>query len=521
MQNGDGLQHKSREFEVDDLVSAVAEGRLALPEFQRDFVWDPGKVVELLESVSNGWPIGSLLILEGPQPFEVKPIKGGPDVDESKVDLFLLDGQQRVTSLFHALTDTSDVIYFVNFANETDDPDLQFQWARREAGLPSPSAFKVHDLIDDDAFEVALDGLTLSDRRNVKQRRLDVLGSLYSRGYQVPATVMDEDIELEALTRIFETLNRTAVKLNAFDLMVAVLYSDKFNLRQEWNVARAQHEILNEFEVDGLEILKLVALFDVFDQNAPVFSRRRKVQGIRQRDVLNLPAETVGRHWTEAIKWYSQALEEMKHSFGVYDAASIPSDAMTLTLAYLVSDHLAPTDIRAWYWRSIAAQSYSQGANTRVLLDVRRMTQSTHDDPGSYIVEEFQRNLLPSLGDSSRRNRILRLGLRGMYRHTASINLFTRGAVFETVSELSLHEFAEGRIKVGSDAPVVDLMWYSKSDGPRLRKATQYQNPFEELSDARDSLASQDLLLNLSVRERRNHRTQAVYRKLSTLGRVS
>lgn len=493
---------------------------MALPEFQRDFVWDPGKVVELLESIANGWPIGSLLILEGPQPFEVKPIEGGPDVDADAVELYLLDGQQRATSLYHALTDTSDVIYYVDFGGETADPDLQFRWTRRDAGRPSPLALTVHELTDEDAYAVATEGLSSRERRDIRDRRVDVLGSLATSDYRIPATVMDEDIELEALTRIFETLNRTAVKLNAFDLMVAVLYSDDFNLRQEWKAARASFTELVDFEVDGLEILKLVALMDINSGGAESTTDRRSVTGVRQRDVLNLPARTVDRFWNHAVSSYRESLTLLRDDFGVPDANSMPSDAMVLTMSCLLHKGTAQSAVRSWYWAAIASQSYSQGANTRVLQDVRRMTAS----PATaleHFRQEANARLTPALKDSSRRNRILRLGLRGLYRKIGAAQVFGSEGATGSVSELSLAEFAAGRIKAGSDAPILDLMWFTKSDANILRKAAQTRNPMEQLMPAVDALWRQDLDMTVDTSERRAHRLKSINSRLTEAGRIA
>ena len=67
---------------------------------------------------------------------------------------------------------------------------------------------------------------------------------------------MRKGIELEALARIFETINRTGMKLDAFDLMVSVLYPKGFHLRDRWDEAVLQFPVLAEMNTGGLEILK-------------------------------------------------------------------------------------------------------------------------------------------------------------------------------------------------------------------------------------------------------------------------
>ena len=92
---------------IDYVIQRVRTGRLALPDFQREFVWSPGQVVELLDSISRQWPIGSLLLLSGPQPFAFRAIEGAPATSGTELDLYILDGQQRVTALYHAIANVS------------------------------------------------------------------------------------------------------------------------------------------------------------------------------------------------------------------------------------------------------------------------------------------------------------------------------------------------------------------------------------------------------------------------------
>lgn len=86
------------------LVDLVLSGRVRLPSFQRDYRWRPGDVESLFDSVLRRYPIGNLLLWERPAPADRITI--GPlvlDVPESPRALWVVDGQQRITSLVGAL----------------------------------------------------------------------------------------------------------------------------------------------------------------------------------------------------------------------------------------------------------------------------------------------------------------------------------------------------------------------------------------------------------------------------------
>jgi uncharacterized protein with ParB-like and HNH nuclease domain len=90
---------------VGDLVNRFDSGEIQLPIMQRDYVWKPKKVVELLDSLYRGWPIGSFYVWQTTEDHPTRA-KAGTPLPARKMDGFygfLLDGQQRLTSLSRAI----------------------------------------------------------------------------------------------------------------------------------------------------------------------------------------------------------------------------------------------------------------------------------------------------------------------------------------------------------------------------------------------------------------------------------
>ncbi|MFD4327521.1 DUF262 domain-containing protein [Nocardioides sp. NPDC058538] len=471
------MQHKTRDFPLDEMIRLVASGGAALPEFQRKFVWDPNQVVELLDSVRNGWPIGSLLMLEGPQPFGIKSLEGGPTVEPEYVRFYLLDGQQRVTSLYHALTDTGEYVYYVDFADEDveEDDAPRIRWAPRARGIPvarRSTAITVAALSDDRFFDDWTSRLSMDDATRARKVRKTRLGYIAGGEYEIPSTVMLRDIDLEALTRIFETLNRTGLRLDAFDLMVAVLYPDGFNLRNEWERASESFPIFDEMGSDGLEILKLIALWRRDeDRMNPAIRPSRRVMGVRQRDVLRTPPSYVRQHWQRAIGAYSEALEFLRVEGGIRDGDGVPSDAMTLTLAYALNSDYSLDAVRSWYWTSIADQRYLQGANTQVLADITAFRRS-HHDPGAVLTQ-----MRISLQEPIRRNRILRMGVRGLLIRNGALDPLTGTRLEGPTTDVSIVELAGGKVAMSPDRPATEILVFSRESASELKHRIKNERP--------------------------------------------
>src|SRR6266542_3548972 len=90
------------------LVEQAHEGKICLPNFQRDFVWTREEVADLVRSIVRGYFIGSLLLLRcdpANPPFAPIFLRGAePPYREPRPELLVLDGQQRLSSLLYALT---------------------------------------------------------------------------------------------------------------------------------------------------------------------------------------------------------------------------------------------------------------------------------------------------------------------------------------------------------------------------------------------------------------------------------
>lgn len=95
---------KSLDTELNELMRGVASGKIQLPDFQRDWTWDDNRIKGILASLSQGYPMGAIMCLEYGNEnvrFKYRTIEG---VKASGVspELLILDGQQRLTSMYSA-----------------------------------------------------------------------------------------------------------------------------------------------------------------------------------------------------------------------------------------------------------------------------------------------------------------------------------------------------------------------------------------------------------------------------------
>ena len=94
----------STKKDLKEMLKDIDAGNLQLPDFQRDYIWDDNDVRSLIGSVAKGYPIGALLTLQTGGQVDFRPrLIAGVDAKDVKPVELLLDGQQRMTSLFQTM----------------------------------------------------------------------------------------------------------------------------------------------------------------------------------------------------------------------------------------------------------------------------------------------------------------------------------------------------------------------------------------------------------------------------------
>ena len=100
------ISPQSLDTNLSQIMDEVNLGKIQLPEFQRDWTWDDNRIRGILASLSQGYPMGAIMRLQYGNPdirFKYRTING---VGEREIvpDFLVLDGQQRLTSIFNLHT---------------------------------------------------------------------------------------------------------------------------------------------------------------------------------------------------------------------------------------------------------------------------------------------------------------------------------------------------------------------------------------------------------------------------------
>lgn len=396
---------------IKTLIYDVDRGNLALPEFQRDFVWDIGKTYDLFDSLVRDIFIGA--IIYGKPSFEItvrevdkRPRKGNgrraklkiksyseEDINSlSQINNFrlVLDGQQRITSLYRALKGIDDIWLIIRNDDELDpeikekrindrtleDQIYEFRGQEDEERLSINIA---------DAYHIATESLLEKDMR----RYFDQLG--YTAGmdedelensfekYVILCKRLDTLFSSEKLLSyyllnmntdkfalFFERSNSKGIQLNFIDILAAKLYKG-FNLREK------VEELQNLYDNTGYTFNREIIVRTI----AYIVSNGKEVN--RSYILKNLNYQHFNKYWDSVCKCYKKVLDFLFKGNYILSQSWMPYENMLIPLIIFLKE-IKNNDfsqinenqlsfIRYWYWSSILTQGYSSGSNETIIQD--------------------------------------------------------------------------------------------------------------------------------------------------------
>lgn len=347
---------------LNDIIYEMSKGILRIPRFQRDYVWERTRVAKLFDSIYREFPIGSFFLWITPQEFRklYKDVKelGLPEADEYQPIKMILDGQQRITSLY--VTARGLELSF-NSGRPKDYKKICFDLDKEEFLVVKRNEDKeriisVWRFFDTDDKDEVYDKLS-PERRRIFKKCQRILTNY-------PMSVVEvKDVHLEEAIRIFERINQGGKRLGLFDLVVANTWSNDFDLKEK------VRELNDKLEDKGFGRISE----EVVAQLLSLLIRGQATRAFQ----FQLTNEEIKNSWSETEQAIEGAIDYLRNNFGVKIYEFIPYPSMIAMVSYLFaksSDRsLSPAQsefVKKWFWRSAFSQRYSASTLTIIGNDI-------------------------------------------------------------------------------------------------------------------------------------------------------
>lgn len=399
-----------------DLMKAVDSGAAQLPDFQRGWVWDDDRIKALIHSVIRNFPVGAAMFLEYGNKsilFKHKPIEGSEASPTTEPRELILDGQQRLTSLYNALYSKKPVHTRTDKGKEID----RFYYLDIEKALDSgaddeevvisiPATKRV---TSDFGRKIEIDLSTRLDEFKQKMFPLNIiLDSGEEQGWQneyyayynydrdiiqqftelftkiimptqkyaMPVISLGKETPKEAVCQVFENVNTGGVSLTVFELVTAVFAMNDFPLRRDWDERKEKY-----FSSDLLSIVTATDFLTALTLLSSYMEGR--TVSCKKKDVLALQLTAYEKYADALCNGFTMA-DRLLQEERIFSRRDLPYSTQLIPLATIctvlmeenkIYTTTTKNKVKHWYWCGVFGELYGAANETRYANDITQVVK--------------------------------------------------------------------------------------------------------------------------------------------------
>lgn len=426
------ISPSSLDTNLSQLLDEVNSGKTQLPEFQRDWTWDDTRIRGIIASLSQGYPMGAIMRLQYGNPdikFKYRTIKG-VGLRDLAPDFLVLDGQQRLTSIYQATysknpvatkTDKGKEIeryYYLSMEKCLDENEDRF-----DAVLSVPADRKIKENFDRD---VRLD---ISDQQKEYEHKMFPINIIFESNalmkwqfgymmyytgqaealklledfqsevintivnYKLPVITLDKTTPREAVCKVFENVNTGGVPLTVFELVTATYATQEFDLRKDWQECKKQirgsNDTLRTDLLDGIDETTFLTTVALYTSYIDKQSGKVGTVSCKKKDVLNLSYESYVANRDQVLTGYRIARDFLLKYQYVFRQRDLPYTTQLIPLAAICAflgkskcnEANTISTLSKWYWCGILGEMYGGANETRYANDIEDVVDEVFGRP--------------------------------------------------------------------------------------------------------------------------------------------
>lgn len=383
---------EARNRTLPDWMTRIRTRQLVLPRFQRYESWSHAQVTSLLNTILKELPAGAILTLDvgENEPFLSRPIAGAPNNGE-KISEHLLDGQQRLTSIWKSLNNLyEDRIFFIKI-EEDHELELPFyatsvgtyyknkqkypRWSENPIDLWSRSLIPVSLLRPDPVSENEFKNWAKIASNNDIDKLLSIndignkLRNKFST-FNIPFLSLPVTTKPEVALDVFIRMNTSASPLKSFDIVVAQI---------EAASGISLHGHIDEIKQESPSLSRYGSIEDIILSTAALLQNKIPSKGTYLSPDFSKSFEENWTRLKQGIKKAILFLQEEK----IYDSRRLPSDVILYVISALWSKSKEGLDqegevrslIRKYIWRSFFTTRYDRSTTSRAYSDYKELNK--------------------------------------------------------------------------------------------------------------------------------------------------
>jgi len=334
-----------------NLIDEIKEGGIKIPVFQREFVWKPQQMLELLDSILKGYPIGSLLFWKPNDEFKTKEFIGPYRISNSSKDVkYVLDGFQRLSTLFGSLINPA-VYSESQKISEAKEFQIYYNLASREFTYVKSKSYNryfyipLHKIVDTFEFIDFLKELerTVGDRielANLISNAKEINKILYD--YEIPFVEIKGG-DIKSAVEIFSRINSTGTEISQDFMLSALSYNPDTSFLFSDKITNFLTE-LSKYNFDNLKRDTIL--------NCISNSRGKIYFDVKVEDLVNNNLEELTKN---AFPHIERAVQFLHKNLFVWEVKLLPYPTQLIFLSEYFRLKPFPNDselklLERWFW---------------------------------------------------------------------------------------------------------------------------------------------------------------------------
>ncbi|RMI12774.1 MAG: DUF262 domain-containing protein [Calditrichaeota bacterium] len=384
-------QPENRSRKYTHLFTEIDTGRIKIPQFQRDFVWDKEQTARLLDSLIKGFPIGTFIFWKTKEKLrEVRDIGNVslPATPPGEFVYYVLDGQQRITSLYAVrkgirlnkngkTIDYHDIVIDLDADPDSEDPVVF------TTPPENHTTIAVYELLNAPIDELAKKYPAFLTKIATYQNRL--------QGYDF-SVVEIADYPIDIACEIFTRINTGGTELTLFEIMVAKTYDlpRGFDLAHEYewlidnNGAKEK-----DLEDAGFETVPPSTVLQCVAMNTG--------EGrVRRRDILAISRDDFIDTWPVVKEGLFYAVDYVRTRLRIPVSRLLPYHTLLVPLTYFFVQNKgkSPTSrqhklLTQYFWWASLSSRFSSAVESKLFQDRQRMDAILRGEQPDYRGEEL------------------------------------------------------------------------------------------------------------------------------------
>jgi len=431
-----------------EILKDVHNGKIQLPDFQRGWVWDDDRIKGILASVAKSFPIGAVMLLETGNEkirFKSKCVEGVVNTENKNPEMLILDGQQRITSLYQTIISNQVVItknskgaaikrwYYIDMEKALDpSTDLEeaiFSINENKLITENIGRDIVLDLstekneflnlkypvcmIDEyDEWRTKYIEYWEYDREKIKfwnEFEKKIIKSFTS--YSLPVIIMKKDNPKEAVCQVFEKVNTGGVSLTVFELLTATFAAEEHDLKADWDMIEKRfrpYKLLDK--TSNTDIIQAITLYSTYQKHLEEIHQKKSENittiSAKRKDMLDLSLSTYMKYKDVIVESFIKAAKILGE-YHIYNASDLPYSTQLVPMASILAKLEEKIENKGnknklirWFWCGVFGELYGSANETRYAQDIKQVTfwiENGSEEPKTIFDATFSSSRLTTL----------------------------------------------------------------------------------------------------------------------------